>query len=54
MELRQLRYFLAIAEARCFARAAEQLHVTQPTLSYQIKQLEQIVCTVLFERGGYF
>lgn len=51
MELRHLRYFLAIADARSFTRAAEQLHVTQPTLSHQIKQLEHMVGTVLFERS---
>ena len=52
MELRHVRYFLAIAETRSFTRAAERLHVTQPTLSHQIKQLEQQIGTVLFERGA--
>lgn len=51
MELRHIRYFLAVADTRSFTRAAEQLHVTQPTLSHQIKQLETQVGTVLFERG---
>jgi len=51
MELRHLRYFLAVAEARSFTGAAERLRMTQPTLSHQVKQLEQLVGTVLLERG---
>jgi LysR family transcriptional regulator, cyn operon transcriptional activator len=52
MELRHLRYFLAVADVRSFTRAAEKLHVTQPTLSHQVKQLERLIGTVLLERGG--
>jgi LysR family cyn operon transcriptional activator len=51
MELRHVRYFLAVANMRSFTRAAEHLHVSQPTLSHQIKQLESMIGTVLFERG---
>ena len=47
MELRHLRYFDAVAETLNFTRAAERLHVTQSTLSHQIKQLEEEVGTPL-------
>jgi LysR family transcriptional regulator, cyn operon transcriptional activator len=52
MELRHLRYFAALAERRNFTRAAEQVHVTQSTLSHQIKQLEDELGVQLFERVG--
>jgi LysR family transcriptional regulator, cyn operon transcriptional activator len=50
VELRHLRYFLAVGDTLSFTRAADQLHVTQPTLSHQIKQLEDEVGSVLLER----
>jgi len=51
MELRHLRYFVAVAEARSFMGAAARLHVAQPALSKQIRDLEGEVGTVLLERG---
>lgn len=41
MELRHIRYFVALAESLSFTKAAWQMHVSQPTLSHQIKQLEE-------------
>jgi len=50
MELRHLRYFLAVAERLSFTQAAAQVHVTQSTLSHQISQLEEELGHLLFDR----
>ncbi|GAA1942777.1 transcriptional regulator CynR [Kitasatospora viridis] len=52
LELRHLRYLLAVADHGNFTRAAEELHVSQPTLSQQVRQLERTLGVQLLDRSG--
>src|SRR5262245_57110334 len=52
MELRQLQYFLAVADSGSLSKAAAVLGIAQPALSRSIRQLEEVVATRLFHRHG--
>ncbi|MEM1322762.1 MAG: LysR substrate-binding domain-containing protein [Bacteroidota bacterium] len=51
MTITQLEYIVAVADCKSFAKAAEKCHITQPTLSVQIKKLEDDLKVVLFDRS---
>ena len=54
MEIKNLRYFLAVAREENMSKAAEQLHVSQPTLSKTLKSLEEeTVCKAQFQYFAY-
>ena len=52
MELRQLEYFVAVAEEANFTRAAERVHISQSGVSAQIRQLEHDLGAILIDRSG--
>lgn len=52
MDIRQLRYFIAIVEEKTISAAAKRLHMSQPPLSQQLKAMEEALGTTLIERNG--
>ena len=51
MEIRVLRYFLTVVREESITKASEVLHITQPTLSRQLAQMEEDIGVKLFDRG---
>lgn len=54
LDLRQLTYLLEIAKHMNFTKAAEALHLTQPTLSKMVKNIEEELGATLFDRSGKY